>query len=487
MTDYQQLLEAVERDLHRSFTAPSDFKWLSQEIAMRTRENLSAMTLMRLWGYVPGGTPRKVTLDIVARGIGYMGFDDFMKASSISSQEGEKQPKGQRQLGKSREEGGRDGNAVQRPFKEVESEGSGSPILGRKRGRLFVAVAACVVGVLLWKWLATQPSKPVFVTDLGQLSNTKQYYIHTLGKRRGSLGVCDRMLATDFIRAKRGSCVHPTPFAILQHEGKYYLYSTSDRSFVNIMGAETDAPAANGWSAISITPKDSSFVVDYKNEGYCMTLNMNEESGVIITDYGTQNGLFDAGNMLSFEEAGDFDPTEALAMLKEPNPEFEAANETIEAEGRYAIYTLYPEGDEARCYYLKADGRLTAEYTDSCIFTFHRTGNFAEPYSYRIPAWRICSHTAKGGEQGFTSRVVFNRQQAFPEGHLAVDTLRSGEWQSQVLFLNAEGFYAVRATNMNGCHMMASQYWAVYDLNSDGQPEADYGEERAYVWQLKKL
>ena len=72
--DYRKLCEAVERETGRTLTAASDFKWLSEQILERTHELLSDSTLMRLWGYRQGVEPRKATLDIVAR---YLGFSDF--------------------------------------------------------------------------------------------------------------------------------------------------------------------------------------------------------------------------------------------------------------------------------------------------------------------------------------------------------------------------------------------------------------------------
>ena len=66
MFDYKSLCTAIEQELRRTPSAPSDFKWISEQIEERTRERLSASTLMRLWGYMDGVTPRKVTLDILA-------------------------------------------------------------------------------------------------------------------------------------------------------------------------------------------------------------------------------------------------------------------------------------------------------------------------------------------------------------------------------------------------------------------------------------
>lgn len=82
MIDYENLCKAVEQSLKHECKAPSDFKWLSKKIEERTHEHISHTTLMRLWEYLPGGSPRTTTLDILARFLGYIGYDDFCQQQS---------------------------------------------------------------------------------------------------------------------------------------------------------------------------------------------------------------------------------------------------------------------------------------------------------------------------------------------------------------------------------------------------------------------
>ena len=472
-TDYRLLLQAVEQDMHRSFTAPSDFKWLSQKIEQRTKEHLSATTLMRLWGYVPGGTPRKVTLDIVARGIGYMGFDDFIQRQSPLSPEANAEEKSE----------------------AWETISHPAEATGKRHGGLWwgiAIVAACLVGVLLWKWLA-QPPKPVYVTDLTQLSNAKQYLIHTKHGKRGSLGVAGRHLATTYTQAAKNRCEEASPFAIIQYEGSYYLYSVKDRSFIEVGIQEHDAPLAKeGVSdcALDIHQEaDSCFVIDFKCCKTVCSLNVNSAYGPMVTDYGTVNSMFDEGNLFMLEEAGDFDPTEALAMMQEPNPEYTAALKAV-TPGRSAIYT---EASDSSRYYLRADGYLTETLTDSCLFDIQLVEKKEEEtVPYRLPAWRIVWQT-KAPQDGDAAGTTFScpyleADRYVPSiGHLRVDAATGRSWQNKVLFLGTGGCYAIRATNVSFVGWGAGLYWTVCDLNGDGQPEADYSEERAYVWQLKKL
>lgn len=75
--DYQQLCEAIERQMGRTMQSPLDFKWLSERIFEHVHETISPTTLMRLWGYRAGVVPRQATLDIMARFLGYEDYREF--------------------------------------------------------------------------------------------------------------------------------------------------------------------------------------------------------------------------------------------------------------------------------------------------------------------------------------------------------------------------------------------------------------------------
>lgn len=79
--EYQQLCEAIERQVERTMQTPLDFKWLSERIFERVHETISPTTLMRLWGYRTGVVPRQATLDIMARFLGYADFREFQDKS----------------------------------------------------------------------------------------------------------------------------------------------------------------------------------------------------------------------------------------------------------------------------------------------------------------------------------------------------------------------------------------------------------------------
>ena len=138
------------------------------------------------------------------------------------------------------------------------------------------------------------------------------------------LGVYSHRLATTYTEARFFQCDTASTFALIQFEGSYYLYSTQLHRFLNVLYAETDDPlrreyAEKNWCAIYLHPEEGHFVFDFwadSSAGKVFTLNVNDGNGLIITDWGTMNGVYDDGNLFSFEDAGPFDPTEALEMLR---------------------------------------------------------------------------------------------------------------------------------------------------------------------------
>ena len=72
------LLKQVEKKYGRQLSCTSNFEALSIIIEKETGELLSSSTLKRLYGYVSlKPVPRKSTLDILSRFIGYRNFSEF--------------------------------------------------------------------------------------------------------------------------------------------------------------------------------------------------------------------------------------------------------------------------------------------------------------------------------------------------------------------------------------------------------------------------
>lgn len=82
----EQLKEIVIRQLGRSLESPRDFEYLSEQIQVVTGEYLSSTTLKRLFGYIPQTSePRVTTLSIIARYIGYKGWQDYLTSNHTES------------------------------------------------------------------------------------------------------------------------------------------------------------------------------------------------------------------------------------------------------------------------------------------------------------------------------------------------------------------------------------------------------------------
>ena len=73
------LKQEVERTFGRQLTETRDFEQLSHLLLSHTRERLSPTTLKRFWGYLKNEEvqTRLHTLDVLARFVGYKGYEDF--------------------------------------------------------------------------------------------------------------------------------------------------------------------------------------------------------------------------------------------------------------------------------------------------------------------------------------------------------------------------------------------------------------------------
>lgn len=82
---YIRLQKAVEKAVGRPMLTPCDFDYLSNCVFTTTKENISAMTLKRFWGYLGKKNerqPRLGTLNLLARMAGYTDWMTYYKESS---------------------------------------------------------------------------------------------------------------------------------------------------------------------------------------------------------------------------------------------------------------------------------------------------------------------------------------------------------------------------------------------------------------------
>lgn len=291
------LCQEVERVCGRSIKTASDFDFLSAQIYEKTHEHVSSSTLMRLFGYrSDGGSVRKSTLDILAHYVGCADSVEWEKTVTcpqVLPQEGEQNFQGERKRNKS------------------------------KKIILLILLALIVVAgaaVFLFGNKGTKAeSEPVLLKSISELRNDRQYLIHTRGKKRGSLGVDSPELATTCPQSLFHHCDTASAFAIINYEGSYFLYSTVSKRFFSFNTFETDDPMFHNCGAIDIIMEQGHFVFNFwydRSLNRVATLNVNWKIGVVITSWGTYNNVYDNGNLFAIEDAGPFDPTEALEKLR---------------------------------------------------------------------------------------------------------------------------------------------------------------------------
>jgi len=81
MKGIKQLCKQVEQTANITVSTPNDFEWLSGIIFQQLRTSVSVSTLKRLWGYAgQEANPRRNTLDILAKFVGYKNYEAFESA-----------------------------------------------------------------------------------------------------------------------------------------------------------------------------------------------------------------------------------------------------------------------------------------------------------------------------------------------------------------------------------------------------------------------
>ncbi|MCQ2342528.1 MAG: hypothetical protein MJZ75_03420 [Paludibacteraceae bacterium] len=82
----EQLKNAIQKRINRTMESPKDFEYLSEQIQHTIGEYLSPTTLKRIFGFIPmNGTPRPSTLSILARYVGYSGWQDYLDKQHVES------------------------------------------------------------------------------------------------------------------------------------------------------------------------------------------------------------------------------------------------------------------------------------------------------------------------------------------------------------------------------------------------------------------
>lgn len=154
---------------------------------------------------------------------------------------------------------------------------------------------------------------------------------------------------------------------------------------------------------------------------------------------------------------------------------YEAANEAMVSGKNYFVSSVV--GDNT--YYLKKDGYLTANKAEAGIFNIVSYPGNAD--TYKELGWRIPEFTNGGDNK--------NEFTGASKTHLIPGNQHRVDFETQVLYLNEEGNYAIRSTNSTSASWGAAAFWTVVEDNdADGLPNATYVmNEMPYIWNIEPI
>lgn len=196
------------------------------------------------------------------------------------------------------------------------------------------------------------------ITNLNQLSNNKYYTIQPQDNGRGTWTTNDADPGFLYSTGKIGLAVDGTKpsqqFAFIKSaSGKYYAYNIGSQKFLSYTPdkGQTVALVSNLLStdveAAFIASTDATHKDQYPwvlaLNGHHVGISNNYTTG-IITHY---SSTADGGNCISITEAGDFNPTDALAQIKAYEEMYSEENVALLNDGKKFLST--PEGYVGSC------------------------------------------------------------------------------------------------------------------------------------------
>ena len=210
--------------------------------------------------------------------------------------------------------------------------------------------------------------------------------------------------------------------------------------------------------------------------GEPVIFNSSEESTVVVDNLRTESTSFTLTGantgleIISFEIYVDVDAERTADLAAHYN----AALASLESGNKYWISTLYSlDSLDAKRFYLDSEGALTDDFTKANAFILTST---TATSSFRPIGWKAegISFSSPYIERGYLTNV----------NHIMTNVAQDrDDWETQV-YLKGDNHYAIRSTNVNSAEYFANTYWAVTDVNMDSIPEANYSEERTYVWDV---
>lgn len=207
--------------------------------------------------------------------------------------------------------------------KEFLAETTEYPVGAWKTESIRIVLQEDTYGTFSLGYEATDDNKsdmPHLFFDGVKLSNEifpNNFRAYNFKTKRGSLGVrSTSVVVTNGDEATYNIyAAEATDFAVITYNDKTYLYSVPDKKFVKYLNGNLLAITNYAPEAFDIS--------EWAEGGYHFvfggnTLNVNgnsdQRTGYVINGW----AYADAGNQVQVESVGDFDPTEALAILAAP-------------------------------------------------------------------------------------------------------------------------------------------------------------------------
>lgn len=82
----ERMKEDVLQKMGHTLDSPTDFDYLALQIKNATGEDISSTTLKRIFGYIPSqSSPRRSSLSIMARYLGYAGWSGYVESTRVVS------------------------------------------------------------------------------------------------------------------------------------------------------------------------------------------------------------------------------------------------------------------------------------------------------------------------------------------------------------------------------------------------------------------
>lgn len=244
----------------------------------------------------------------------------------------------------------------------------------------------------------TRTEKAGVVKALSDLSNTKAYNI---GCDRGAMIAYNGSMVNTALPDATANAQPYGKFALLNYEDNYYIFSVDENKFI-----KNDASVALDLTEVGFSTEDAIvmeaktapyFLWHFKAEGKYLNTNGNDPLGYVINTWSTA----DAGNQYYMVEAGDFDPTAALAELDAyfhpsyfvtyvvkdefGNTIFTSEKQPTKAGAK--ITTLLPEFQRAFYTYSEEDVTITEQET-TVEFTATWNGPFKLSTDFANAQWQ---------------------------------------------------------------------------------------------------